>query len=335
MLTTTLSNRPLPSRQSQLKAKPSNAAQQPKSAEDVWTLSESVEYSLAGSKYGFDKVVAKAADVQAGGLSGQPKVSIERPILLVHGFLGHGKQFESLTDQLTRDGSNGGAPIYVKKGQFFEDPHCTVPTVKGAEHKVFCMVHSGESCPEEVANDMELAVAAINTQNAADIDIAAHSMGGLGARVFLDRGNKVGKLAMVGTPNQGSRAAMLTKAALKNDIGWATSLAGVTGAAVAALDWMVPVVNGNEELENLNSRWELQEQNTEQAIVMGSTDFVTISSFENWGTGDGLIEEKSLSVGDVPVWKFEGTGRKAHYTMMNDPDIYFGLSSFFNWEQAA
>lgn len=314
---------------------PSRKTLEPKSAEDTWTLSESLEFAIAGSKYGMDKLVAATEDYTEDGLSDLPRVNLERPLLLVHGFLGHGEQFSSLTEHLTKEGSNGGAPIYVKKGKFYQDSQCTVPALRESQDKVFCMVHSGEASPEEVADDMELAARAIDPDRPENLDVAAHSMGGLGARVYADRGNKMRKLAMVGTPNQGSRAAMLTKAALKNDIGWATSLAGVTGASLAALSWMVPVVNGNDKLERLNSRWELQEQNTQQAIVLGAKDFLTPSPTETWSSGDGLIEESSLAVGDVPVWKFEGTGRKAHYAMMNDPDIYFGMSAFFNWEQAA
>lgn len=300
-----------------------------------WGPVESMEFSVAGSKYGVDKAVGLALDA-GKGLSTEPVYNLEKPLLLVHGFLGHGRQFGSLAEHLTRDGHNGGQAIYVKKGELFRDPECTQAAQACAEHRVFYMVHEREASPEVIADDIKLASEAMAASGHSDgFDVAAHSLGGVGARIFCDRGNKVGKLAMVGTPNKGSRAARLTEAALKNDISWATTLAGVSAAALPALSWMTPVVNGNEKLEQLNNRWSLQEQNTQGAIVIGAKDFKTPHPVETWGEGDGLIDAGSLGVGDVKVKMLGGTGRLSHYTMMNDPDVYKSLASFFGWEPAA
>lgn len=308
----------------------------PKSEEDVWTKSEAYEFVTGGLRFKYGKTVAKISQWWSDKLKSAPKVKMEKPVLMVPGFHGKPEQFECLIEQLTRDDSNGGQAIYINKGETFTDPECTVSGKPKPDTKVFFMVHGHEASPVEVADDMALATEHIEKATGERRpDVLAHSMGGLAARIHCDRGNEVGKLAMVGTPNQGSRAAMLTKAALVNGVGWAMAIAGVGVAAEAALSWMVPTVNGNEKLSALNDRWDQQKANTQATVVLGAKDFVTSNSYKNWGSGDGLIEESSLAVGDVKVQTFAGVGRKHHNYQVNDKDFNKAIREFFDWQETS
>ena len=131
---------------------------------------------------------------------------------------------------------------------------------------------------------------------------------------------------MVGTPNQGSRAAELTNLALKNGVTWATTLAGVGPAAASALEWMTP---GNPKLESLNASLDVQKAHIADMRIVGNDGFVTSTS-----VGDGLIPVEALSVGDLEVRVVKGDGAKCHYTMMNDPEVFQEMVDYFGWPPA-
>ena len=304
----------------------------PKSQEDEWSNAISREFIAGGVNYFASKTVGQVYDWMFG-LKKVPQFKLERPVLFVQGFAAPVGQFETALTHLTKDGANGGEPVYIKEGKFFSDPECKESTEVNSENKVFRMVHDPFSTPDQTAQQMKLATGAMARATGSDLpDVIAHSLGGLGARRFCDLGNKIGKLAMVGTPNQGARVSMVTKSALVNGISWATTMAGVSAAAIPALEWMVPVLNGNERLETLNDRWEIQEANTQGSIVLGATSYDTPSSTAWEEPGDALIEASALEVGDAQVKTFDGGGAKCHYTMVSDPEIFTELASFFDWK---
>lgn len=309
---------------------------EPKTPVDVWNNDTATEYVNGGVRYGTIKTIGQVQEWWYGNKE-LPQVEIHKPVLFVQGFVAPPGQFATVLEHLTADGKNGGAPVYVQDGKFFSDSDCSKIVEPPADSKVFRLIHDPLASPEVIADKMVLAKEAMQSLTSEEKpDVVAHSLGGLGARIFADRGNRIGKLAMVGSPNQGSRAAMLTKAALVNGIGWATSLAHVTPAAIPALEWMTPVVSGNEKLEALNNRWENQEKHLDDAIIFGVTGFQSPSSVSEMEPGDGLIESSSLSVGDLKVQTFEvDSCRKGHYTMVNDPEIFNGYSEFLGWTRSA
>lgn len=307
----------------------------PKSPEDVWTSDTTTEFAGAGAAYSTLKAVGVAQEWWYG-LKDSPRVNIEKPVLFVQGFVAPPGQFSVALEHLTADGQNGGGPVYIKEGKCFADVECQKSIDPSPDSKVFRMIHDPLAPPEVIADNMELATEAIaKLTDEQRPDVLAHSLGGLGARIYADRGNKLGKLAMVGTPNQGSRAALLTKAALVNGIGWATALAQVSPVAIPALEWMIPTVNGNQKLEDLNQRWEAQKTQTEGAIILGSDGHSSPSSVHESALGDGLIEASSLSVGDLEVKVIAGDeSRKGHYSLVSDPDLFQAYSKFFGWKPA-
>lgn len=306
---------------------------EPKTPEDAWDYTTAREFLSGGLGYGFLKAVGTSMEWWQG-MDEVPRVQLQEPVLFVQGFVAPPGQFSTALKHLTSDGLNGGAPVYIKDGQFFSDTWCKNKMEPGPESKVFRLIHDPLASPEVIADKMELATVAIEKVSGdCRPDVVAHSLGGLGARIYTDRGNKVGKLAMVGTPNQGSRAALLTKAALVNGISWATSLAHVNAAAIPALEWMVPTGNGNQHLQSLNSRWESQQAQTEGAVIIGANAFDSPSPTLESEPGDGLIEASSLQVGDCPTLILSGDeSRKGHYTMAADPEIFQAYSDFFGWK---
>ncbi len=315
---------------------PVSVSSEPKTPVDVWNHGTATEYINGGVRYGTIKTIGQVQEWWYDNKE-LPQVDIHKPVLFVQGFVAPPGQFATVLNHLTADGRNGGAPVYIQDGKFFSDPDCSQAVDPSADSKVFRLIHDPLASPEIIADKMLLAREAMQSLTGEKApDVIAHSLGGLGARIFADRGNRLGKLAMVGSPNQGSRAAMLAKAALVNGISWATSLAHVTPAALPALEWMTPVISGNEKLESLNNRWKNQQEQLEDAIIFGVTGFQSPSSVTDMEPGDGLIESSSLGVGDLKVRTFEvDSCRKGHYTMVNDPEIFRGYSDFLGWTPVA
>lgn len=298
--------------------------------QDVWDSSVRNEYLSGGLRYGMAKAEGMWELAWGPGLSESPSVGIDTPLLVMPGFLGPEGQFQGLLEHLTTDGANGGRPYYVRDGQIFEDPKCTRPAQPDSEARVFRVVlHDIQDGPEKGADQLALAqpaVAAFTGRH--QLDLLAHSQGGIAARLHADRGHSVRKLMMVGTPNQGSRAAHLTMVALKNGVSWASSMAGVGPQALPALEWLSP---GNSKLNALNSRLERQKAHTESMVVVGSDGFLSPIGPNLMGPGDGLIPTQALAVGDLEVRMVSGAGSKCHYTMMNDPEIFAEMVAFYGW----
>lgn len=303
-----------------------------KSAEDVWNPRVAGEFLTGGLFYTGLKSIAKVSE-RIYGTKNFRKVSMEKPVLLVQGYGVEPGQFLMTMEHLTQDGQNGGAPVYVKDGAFFSNPECTEPSEPTSDAKVFRLIHDAYTPPEQVADKMELATSAIAKLTGEDRpDVMAHSMGGISARIFADRGHKIGKLALLGTPNQGSRAALLTKSALVNGVGWAMSLAGAGPAALPSLEWMVPTMNGNEKLESLNERTMEQKAGTEGMIVIGVDGFMSPSSVKATEPGDGLIGASCFKLDNVDLKLLSGGTRKVHSQMITDPDVFQEYSDFFGWK---
>ncbi len=307
----------------------------PKSREDEWSDEVRSEFVSGGLSYFYTKSLARLEQWWSG-LKSSPTVLLQKPVIFVSGFQAPRAQFDTILGHLTSNGFNGGAPVFIKDGSFYSDEEATLPISPPSEAKVFKLVTGSVDTPVQIAEALESADAALEQHYGCEsVDIVAHSLGGLGARLFCDRGNRAGRLCLVGTPNQGSRAALLTKAALKNDIGWAATMAHVGPASVAALEWMVPVANGNPKLDDLNGRWRTQVENTEGMLIIASSGLQSPHSYDVDGPGDGLIELESTAVGEVKRHVLEGQGRKNHFTQVNDPEVFDRMREFFGWKEAA
>ncbi|MBI3927623.1 MAG: alpha/beta hydrolase [Armatimonadetes bacterium] len=266
-------------------------------------------------------------------LSDVPDVEIHRPLLIVPGWTTAPEKFEHLVARLTAAGRNGGRAYFLREGQAYEDKECTRPVAQvPADARVFQLVlrdrrDAPEASGPQVASALEAVALATGTERA---DALAYSMGGLGTRVYLDGGGaRVGRLMLLGTGNQGTRFADLSRRVIERDIGWAMSMAGLKGADLPAMQWLAL---DSLHLRDLNSRWDQQRAHTEQALVVGSDGYLTPSG--GWWPirgGDGLVAAGNLKVGDNPVEVVHGRGYTVHGNLPNDSEVYRKMVGFFGW----
>lgn len=301
----------------------------------------SANFVAGGSVFKFRKFVAEAWQGHFG-LKDEPKVKMERPVVLVPGFTTPMDPYWPLVDHLTQDGANGGKPYFVQGGQIFSDSECThkVSQAQDPSARVFVIApYTRYDTPPVFADQLKAGVEAIQRfTGAPKSDAIGYSMGGISTRLFLDQGGQgVGKFLSVGTPHQGSRAGSLARWAVKNDINWAMSLAGHAAAALAPLDWLRALGEGagkNPNLERLNQRWPEQSASLEGALSVGADSHMT-PCFNAWGwsRGDTGVEKTSLSVPGLETHIVRGGMTKSHETLMGDPDIFREMRGFLNWKE--
>lgn len=305
--------------------------------EDTLVLTQ---YLGAGQIYKMEDARLREEFAARPPLADEPRVSLSRPFMMVPGWTTRRERFEDLGAKLTEGGANGGQVWFVKNGEFFTDPEATrlaaagsVPAGARVFQTVLTDVHAPPSrTAEEIGRNLE---AVQRVTGAGKIDVDAYSMGGLGTRVYLDRGGAaVGRLMMLGTPNRGTRFAELANYILRRDIGFAMSMAGITMADLPALQWMtVDDAKGvlNPNLHGLNQRWPQQRARLEDVTILGGQGQLTPAS-QGWRLftkGDGLVPVESLSLPGTPAQVVEGD--KHHGHLNNDPAVYREMIRFFGW----
>ncbi|MBT9586084.1 hypothetical protein IV102_22275 [bacterium] len=303
-----------------------------------WDSHAAYQFAAGGTRYMFSKLSTRLAVLAQFGLYGEAPASLPRPFLAVVGFNGRMADTRPLLNHLSADGRNGGCIYYLQGDQVYSDADLSRPLPSDwtdSQAKVFQLVpqHRQQS-PEVTAQQLQFALKTIErVTGSATTDVAAHSMGGLGARLYGSQGGHgIGKLMMVGTPNQGIRAATMANWAIKSGIGFAMKLGGLGPDAGPALDWLQAISDGNPKLEQLNSRWSQDKQQLEKVMVLGSTGRLTSqASPQEWGPGDGLVDSASLSLQDTPVQVLPGTWSQGHVSLMNDRETFRTMTAFFGW----
>lgn len=296
----------------------------------------------AGKLYKYGAQAAERLKEQAPPLQDVPPARMKRPFMLVPGWTTRPSKFDHLIARLTEGGINGGKAYYLKDGQVYDDPDCTVALPEDgvpAEARIFIAVYQDVlQTPAQTGPQLDQALATVRRVTGADkVDAQGYSQGGLTARVYLDQGGQdIGKLFLLGAPNQGTRFARLACRLIRRDIQWALNLAGLTVADLPAMEWMAAVGRdgkGNPLLTDLNSRWDEQKQRVEAVYQVGGRDLITPSSgLWPMSRGDGLVESSSLDVGDLAVKLLPGEGYKHHGNLPNDSDVYREMMDFFGWE---
>lgn len=295
---------------------------------------------LGVATYGMYKARGIVASRMRGGLCDRPAVVLERPFVMVQGFRSKVGGFRPILDHLTQDGLNGGRPYYVKGGKIFSDPGCK-HECQGPEPKalVFRVVpHDRSQSPEDTANQLKEEFPAIRRFSGTEVfDVAAHSMGGLGVRKYLDENeDRLGRLMMGGTPHRGVRNATDGYKVIANQVGWAMALGGLAPTAAAALNWMRAEnerPGANPLLADLNSRYDQQMARVEAAVTVGSGDFSTPAFVPgDRAPGDGLVEQSSLYVEGGRVEIFSGGATKVHHCLFSDPDVFDRMVDFYGWK---
>ena len=300
------------------------------------TFKKSAHFVAGGAIFKTAKFVGEAWQ-NRHGLEDAPKFTLDRPVVFVPGFTTPIDPYLPLVAHLTADGANGGQPYFVRDGQLYTDPTCTQTVDKNSDPnaRVFVvMPHTRYDTPPQFVAQLKPDVATINKfSNSSATDMVGYSMGGISSRLYLDQGGTgVGKLLMVGTPNQGSRVASLAHWAVKNDIGWAMAIAGHAPAALPALEWLRGVSEGNHQLSQLNSHWSNQRSRIEDAAVIGAQGLPTpgYSRF-GWRSGDTAVAVSDLALPGLSPRLVSGGLTKSHETLMADPDVFREMSNFLGW----
>lgn len=305
-----------------------------------------VEDTLVLSQYVGAGQLYKMEDARLGQelssrppMAGEPRVALDRPFVMVPGWTTERERFAALSSKLTEGGANGGRVYYVRDGAFFTDFELVHQASGGVpkDARVFeVILRDKHAPPDVVAGELDRNFDAIRQATGAEkVDVDAYSMGGLGTRVYLDRGGRaVGRLMMLGTPNNGTRFAELARHILRRDIQWAMSMAGLTVADLPALDWMTvddPAGRLNPRLHDLNSRWPQQRQHLEAVEIVGGQGQLTPAShgWRLFTAGDGLVPVESLSLPGTPARVVEG--EKHHGYLNNDAATYREMIRFFGW----
>ncbi|MFN8610161.1 MAG: hypothetical protein U0931_21640 [Vulcanimicrobiota bacterium] len=302
-------------------------------------LGKKYEFAWGGARYLCSKVSTLAGVAVQRGLHGEDSVSLERPLLGVVGFMGRLSDTGRLMEHLSEEGHNGGQIYYLKDDQVYRDrdfQEPMPPNWKDPEARVFQLVPRDRSqSPEITAEQIGPALQKIQAiTGQAKADVAAHSLGGLGARIYATRGGQgIGKLLMVGTPNLGLRAATLAEWVVNEQIGWAMKLGNVGPAALPALEWLRAISDGNSKLESLNAQWPKAKQGLEDVKVVGSGGRLTATSDEaGWGDGDGLVNSASLALPETETTVLPGNWTQGHISLMNDRQVFREMRDFFEWK---
>lgn len=304
------------------------------------TLKTSAHFVAGGAAFNAAKFVGELWQGHKG-LTDQPKVTLERPVLFVPGFTTPVDPYVPLLEHLTSEANNGGKPYYVRSGIIYSDQLCNHPVTETVsdDARVFLLIpHTRYDTPPQFAEQLAQDVEAINRFcNSQKSDLVGYSMGGISSRLFLDQGGKgAGKLLMVGTPNQGSRVGSLARWAVKNDVKWAMALANHAPAALGALNWLRSLSEGpqaNPNLERLNANWASQAAKVEAVKIIGAEGLPTPGySTVGWTTGDTAVEKSALGLPGLDVQIVKGGLTKSHETLMSDPDVFAAMSNFLEWK---
>lgn len=273
-----------------------------------------------------------------------PASNLERPFLLVPGFHTPKDRFHHLVEKLTENGANGGRAYFVSKGKFYADEDCTIRTTpQGKEARVFVAVFdSTNTPPDQAAPDLAASLKAIQEfTGQPKVDVTAYSMGGLASRVYLDQGGDgIGKLMMLGTPNQGSAMSRSALGLLDlqrwgYDTDWLLTRKPLDQSDRHALGWLLPVSGGskNPQLEDLNSRWDSQRSRTEAIRLVGSNSRFTFGRYFIPARGDGTVTGSSLRLEGEHTVFLKDPNHRSHGLLFSNPQSYTEMRSFFRWDR--
>lgn len=230
---------------------------------------------------------------------------LDRPVLLVHGFNSGPETWKNMKTWLTSGGINKDGGVV--------DSHAH----PAADGRVFSMQFSRPYNPLS-NNATELRSAIDNicaATGASEVDVVAHSMGGLDTRLYLDQGNeKVKKLVMIATPNHGSVLADLEltfrelglpiKPPTDNPLirQTLTDLSEVRG-------------DNNPTLAQLNKNWNRQRGRADMCVIAGNGKPTLKNRFWITVRGDGAVSQESAKMPDIPlynIWTADHGATKEH-----------------------
>lgn len=256
-----------------------------------------------------------------------PPNDLDRPVLLAHGFNASAIEWFGMKNYLCTNPDNEFGAVYSHDKQ--DEFRAAVRANPDA--KVFAINFSKAHISyREQAREFTRAVEILNEETGGEIDVVAHSMGGLVARTHLDQGHDgIRKLVQIATPNHGS---------LEADLALATDRLGVyehyDDSALQtlrdlSLDTTWLGLPNNPHLHGLNERWPEQSAKVETTIVAGLGIPTPDYNWKFHSDGDGMVTAKSawlpgtdFAVADAPHQKDRLFSFKYnHKSVMEHPRI--------------
>lgn len=239
------------------------------------------------------------AMTKIAGAPKEPPPALPRPVLLVHGYNSSPHTWIETVDWLTSNPANKlGGPV----GPLNPQP------VK-PDAKVFTMNFSrGYNGVEKNARELKEAIERITAATGSpDVDIVAHSMGGLDTREYLnDPEEKVNRFVMIATPNKGSQLANL-ELVFREKLGFpllppADDPEVRTALHNLTVDKKSDGVPQNPFLHVLNQGWNVQKGRAHTLIYTGN-DIPTLTGSGIGITlrGDGVVANKSADMTGVDI----------------------------------
>ena len=273
-----------------------------------------------------------------------PEATLEKPVVLVPGFRATADCFFSWANTLTREGKNGGRWYLMEDGQMFDSTNLDQPVLfPHPQAKVFVSRFKGNVEPPDSAGEQlgEYIERVTEATGQADVDVAAYSMGGLAARSYLDKSSepKIDGLLQLGTPNNGSEMARMASLYLEERPKDFTKITKWERKTVVPRDfeaaqWLIPVEEGNERLQDLNSRWPEQREKLNDFEIVGSGAKRTLSPGLRLRDGDGLVHEESLALpGEEPIL-LDDSLELDHDGLVNSLEGLVEAQKFFGWRIA-
>ncbi len=236
----------------------------------------------------------------------EPPGDLDRPVLLTHGFNGKAIEWFGLKNFLSTNPHNEFGAVFQKgKEEEFRQAIRANP-----DAKIFAMNFDKpyRSYRDEVQEFTE-AVKILNEETGGEIDVVAHSRGGLVARTHLDQGHDgIRKLVQIATPNHGALEADLALASDKLGVYKHYEDAAHQTLKDLSLDTTWLGMPNNPYLHALNERWPEQSAKVETTIIAGLGIPTPDYNWKLHSDGDGMVTARSaylpgaaFAVADAPA----------------------------------
>jgi pimeloyl-ACP methyl ester carboxylesterase len=169
---------------------------------------------------------------------------------------------------------------------------------------------------DQLAADIHPPIAHFANRLGTELHFVGHSMGGLLARVYLarHRPKRLGRVVMLGTPNQGSEVADTLRhfAIFRRFYGPAgqqlTTNPDATLAALPAVDYCIGIVAGNRSIDPISSTFLLPKPN-DGKVSVASTKLAGMSGHIIVGASHPMLVRKKVAIEQTIA--FLRTGRFA------------------------
>ena len=236
-----------------------------------------------------------------GGTFPPPPPALPRPVLLVHGLSKQGSFWFNLRNYLASNPDNRPGPDFHvdREAGFVEEVR------KDPGARVFSISLSNpRGSYRDLAPELTRCLEVLRRETgAAEVDVVAHSMGGLVTREHLDGPEDgIHRFIMLATPNHGS---------LEADVALATDRLrlyrhypdGTTKVLQdIGLDESFLGHENNPHLHGLNERWPEQRAKVEPVIITGAGIPTPDWNLALFSTGDGMVTARSAWMPDTEYY---------------------------------